>query len=174
MESFGNQTSFVSRNRTILILFDTKHPFTPHNVMVGRMRYKNPCTVASKSNKLIIHGSTPVGILKSLRGSSRLKEHRKRMLGDMKTCLKARKLFGTMDIILRTGYNSTRWLGLRIGPLGLGRWWQGQRWKGSIRGVRRQRERGRGEIIPWSSITHRERSWRCSRWTRTSRRTWWE
>ena len=122
MESFGNQTSFVSRNRTIQILFDTKHPFTPHNVMVGRRRYKNPCTVAGKSSKLIIHGSTPVEILKSLRGSSRLKGRRKQMFGDMKACLKARKLFGTIDIILRTGYNSMRWLGWRSGPLGLDRW----------------------------------------------------
>ena len=122
MESFGNQTSFVSRNRTILILFDTKHPFTPQNVMVGRRRYKNPCTVAGKSSKLIIHGSTPIEILKSLRGSSRLKGRMKQMFGDMKTCLKAKKLFGTIDIILRTGYNSMRWLKWRIGPLGLGRW----------------------------------------------------
>ena len=122
MESFGNQTSFISRNRTIRISFDTKHPFTPHNVMVGRRRYKNQCTVASKSSKLIIHGNTPVRILKSLRGSSRLKGRRKRMFGDMKTCLKARKLFGTMDIILRTSYNLMRWFEWRIGPLGLGRW----------------------------------------------------
>ena len=121
MESFGNQAGFVSRNRTIWISFDTKHPFTPHNVMVGRRRYKNLCMVTSKSSKLIIHGSTPVRILKSLRGSS-LKGRRKQMFGDMKTCLKVRKLFGTMDIILRTGYNSMRWLESRIGPLGLGRW----------------------------------------------------
>lgn len=59
----------------------TSEWFPIHNIMTGR-RDKNICTVASKSSKLIIHGSTPFGIFKSLRIGSRIKGCRKRMFGD--------------------------------------------------------------------------------------------
>lgn len=73
MKTFGNQTCFVSVNRTIRQIFSAKNPFTPYQVL-GRMRWnKFPCAIAEKSIKFGGHGLSPFGVFQSLMNGGGLK-----------------------------------------------------------------------------------------------------
>ena len=65
MKSFGHKSCFIVLNGAISMTLDSKHPFTPNNILIRVWRNKSPSLIFEKCIKLNVHGLVPMGVFGS-------------------------------------------------------------------------------------------------------------
>ena len=55
LETLGDETGFVSINRSICFIFQLENPLAINYVEAGSMRYKAPRIIAMQGRNLIVH-----------------------------------------------------------------------------------------------------------------------
>jgi hypothetical protein len=66
IKAFGDETSFVTVNTTIRLLFKLLDPFVADNIVLGRSGTKGPSVVGEQGLEFSSHGSNPFGLRCSL------------------------------------------------------------------------------------------------------------
>ena len=66
MESFCNQSGFISVKCAIRMMLETIDPFATNNILRGLRRNKFPGAIGKKGIDFISHGLAPKGFLNSL------------------------------------------------------------------------------------------------------------
>ena len=66
VKAFSNKASFISCNRVVKILLNTKHPFVAHYILPRARGNESPSTVLDKSIIFFLHRRNPLVIPKSL------------------------------------------------------------------------------------------------------------
>ena len=74
VKAFSNKTSSMPCNRAVRILFDTKHPFVAHYILLRSWGSQSPGTIPDERILFFLHRLNQLGILESSSNSAKFSD----------------------------------------------------------------------------------------------------